>query len=81
MKPSTAAAYISDIERRHNQSADIRSRGEHCPVPSAKDVGVGECVPVREGLSGMEGKAGRGKGKSAGSSRGPGCGEGGEDCQ
>lgn len=74
-------AYVAGIERRHNSSAEVRSCGTHCEIPSAGDVGVGEHYPVREGSSGVEGKGGRGKGSDAGSSRGPGKGEGSEHFQ
>lgn len=71
MKPKSAAAYVADIERRHNMSAEIRSCGAHCETPSARDVGPKEQVPVREGDGGMSGKGGRGKGASSRSNMGP----------
>lgn len=79
MNTSTAKEYIASIERRHNMSAEDRSLGKHhglcdghpCHPESATSVGPNECVPVRQGASGMAGKGGRGKGQDAKSNYGP----------
>ena len=79
MIPKSAIQYIADVERRHNLSAEKRSLGQHGSLipghplhpASAHDVAPGENCCIKEGTSGMEGKAGRGDGQKAKSNFAP----------
>jgi hypothetical protein len=75
----TAESYIAGIERRHNMSAEARSKGEHIHgMPDVTECGTGGCK-----ISGGDAPGGRKGGRSSGSNKGPnpGKGEGSADYQ
>lgn len=63
---NSALEYARGIERRHNMSAEVRSLGKHCELPSAGDMGLSRTKGTNVGVTDVGSAKGMSPGKGAG---------------